>query len=364
MIGTTEPAGPSCVVEVDLPAGTSSPRLARRALTGSLERLLPVRRADLLLLASEVVTSCVDAGRPADTIRVRLERVPNGMAVEIRDPACTASPDTLTRALLGRLADDWTWSGGVVRFLVKTGRAGRRTPLPEADLFRLAAGGDHDARELLFEKYQNFARSLVRRFGGTPDTRSDLTQVAAVGLIKAIDRFDPTIDIKFTTYAARTIEGELKRYLRDSSWSVRVPRRLQELSLRAALMERELEQRLGRAPTVEELAGALQVGPRTVAEALVARDAYRAMSIEGDGTDESPDPSVEQRLAEADPHLEHSAERADLLAAIERLPERERRILYLRFFEDRSQAEIAEMVGVSQMHVSRLIRRSLEQLGE
>ncbi len=221
--------------------------------------------------------------------------------------------------------------------------------------------GERAAREELAELMLPLARSLARRYAGKGEPLDDLEQVACLGLLKAIDRFDVTRDVRFATFAVPTIAGELKRHFRDRGWMLRVPREMQELSARVARRRESLTHELGRVPTVPELAGALDVGDEQVLEALVAANAYRMVSLD--------EPLVEgagalDAIGGDDAGYEHAEHRVLLRHGLDRLPEREREILRLRYYEGMTQREIARAVGISQMHVSRLIRRSVEAMRE
>jgi RNA polymerase sigma-B factor len=206
------------------------------------------------------------------------------------------------------------------------------------------------------------AAYLARRFGGRGEPLDDLTQVAAVGLIKAVDRFDPARGVQFSGYAVPTIVGEIKRHFRDTTWVVRVPRRLQELKLRLPAAAAELAQTLCREPTSAELAQRLDTSPRDVVSAQLLANAYRPYPIEG-GSGRLDLPPRDW-LGGPDPELDAVDNRMTLRLLLAGLPVREQRILALRFEQDLSQTEIAAAVGLSQMHVSRLLLKSLAQLHE
>jgi RNA polymerase sigma-B factor len=222
--------------------------------------------------------------------------------------------------------------------------------------------GDIGARQELIERHVEFVRRLARRYARRGEQLDDLTQVGCVGLIKAIDRFDGSFGANLTTYSAPNILGEIKRHFRDRGWSVRVPREIQELNVKLARVVDELTTRLGRSPSVVELGQATGATVEQVLEALESSSAYSALSLS-----EGPDPDEEgggpmETLGEEDEHFEQSEQRLTLATGIQRLPARERTILHLRFFEGLTQSEIAERIGVSQMHVSRLIRDSLDRM--
>jgi RNA polymerase sigma-B factor len=222
--------------------------------------------------------------------------------------------------------------------------------------------GDLAARQELIERHIDFVRRLAQRYARRGEQLEDLTQVGCVGLIKAIDRFDGSFGASLTTYAAPNILGEIKRHFRDRGWSVRVPREIQELNVKLTRMVDELTTSLGRSPSVEELADATGATTEQVLEALESSAAYSALSLsEGLAHDEEGGGPMET-LGEDDQGFEQSEQRITLATGLQRLPARERTILHLRFFEGLTQSEIAERIGISQMHVSRLIRNSLAHI--
>lgn len=232
----------------------------------------------------------------------------------------------------------------------------------EARILELFAEREEpEARRELVEMFDGLAQRLARRFRGRGVQVDDLVQVARYGLLKAIDRFDPEREVLFTTFAGRTIVGEIKHHFRDQAWSVRVPRSLQNLWLEVSKTVDELTHALGRSPTVAEIAGQMDVGEDEVLEALDAGAAYSAASLDRP-LGEDTEVTVIDQLGEVDPGLEIAADAGELSPLLQALPERERKVLYLRFFDGRTQAEIAEEVGVSQVHVSRILSRTLDQL--
>jgi len=201
---------------------------------------------------------------------------------------------------------------------------------------------------------------LARRYAGRGEPLEDLTQVAEVGLLHAIDRFDPERGVQFSTFAAATIVGELKRHLRDKAWSVRVPRRLQEIALVVNRTLPDLQQSLGRSPSFAEIAEAIGESESDVIEAVDAAQAFTASSLDSRADEDSPAPA--EALGEIDERFELTTGWVDVAPAIRELPARERRILYLRFFENKTQSEIAAEIGISQMHVSRILTVTLAKL--
>ena len=233
-------------------------------------------------------------------------------------------------------------------------------------LRRYHEDGDLAAREELIERYMSLVRSLARRYAYRGEQLDDLVQIGAIGLIKAIDRFDLERGVELTTYATPNIIGEIKRHFRDKGWSVRVPRGLQELNVQVSKLIEQLTVQLGRSPTIPELAKAAGVEEEQVLEALESGRAYSSVSLStGGGSDEDGgelDPL--ESLGTIEHQYEISEDRAVLAPGFKVLDERERRILHLRFFSGLTQSQIAAEIGISQMHVSRLIRRSLEKIRE
>ena len=228
----------------------------------------------------------------------------------------------------------------------------------------LRKNGDSSVRDELAKLHLPLVEYLAKRFKDRGEPLDDLIQVGSVGLLKAIDRFDLEREVEFSTYATPTIVGELKRYFRDKGWAIRVPRRLQELSLRLNKLVAQLTQDLGRAPTVPELAKAAGVSEDEVLEALESGQAYSTTSLDAPAGDDDDAPMRGDRIGEEDLRLDNLEYFASLAPLIEQLPERERTILYLRFFKGMTQSKIADHIGISQMHVSRLLTRILEFLRE
>ena len=232
-------------------------------------------------------------------------------------------------------------------------------------LRRYHEDGDLAAREQLIERYMSLVRSLARRYAYRGEQLDDLVQIGAIGLIKAIDRFDLDRGVELTTYATPNIIGEIKRHFRDKGWSVRVPRGLQELNVQVSKLIEQLTVQLGRSPTIPELAKAAGVEEEQVLEALESGRAYSSMSLStGGGSDEDGELDPLESLGTLEHEYEVSEDRAVLAPGFKVLDERERKILHLRFFSGLTQSQIAAEIGISQMHVSRLIRRSLEKIRE
>jgi RNA polymerase sigma-B factor len=222
------------------------------------------------------------------------------------------------------------------------------------------------ARDELVTLHLPLVQFLARRFRDRGEPLEDLVQVGTIGLIKAVDRFDPQRGVEFSTYATPTIVGEIKRHFRDKGWAIRVPRRLQELRISLGQATAELSQKSGRAPTVAELATHLGISEDEVIEGLEGAQAYSTTSLDAQvgGDDGDGAASLVDRLGSDDLDLEAVEYRESLKPLLAALPSRERRILALRFFHGMTQSEIADEVGVSQMHVSRLLAKSLATLRE
>lgn len=218
-------------------------------------------------------------------------------------------------------------------------------------------------RDELVTMHLPLVKHLARRYRDRGETLDDLVQVGTVGLINAVDRYDPTRGVEFSTFATPTILGEIRRHFRDRAWAVKVPRRLQELQSSVASTTESLTHSLGRTPTVREIAESLGATSEDVLDALEVRGAYAASSLDAGADDSSDGPhAVVHTLGGIDPALEEVEYRESLRPLLEALPERERRIVLLRFFHNQSQSQIAEQLGISQMHVSRLLARSLAML--
>ncbi len=224
-----------------------------------------------------------------------------------------------------------------------------------------ADGGDERLRNQLVEEHLGLAHQLARRFTDRGEPYDDLVQVASMALVKSVDRFEPDRGVEFSTFATRTIIGELKRHFRDKGWAIRAPRRIQELYLAVRPAIETLTQELGRPPTVVEIAAAVGATEESVLEALEASQRYRTASIDAPDRQEG---SISLRLGQIDAGYEGTDDRMLLARSMADLPEREQTIIKLRFVDGLTQSEIASQVGLSQMHVSRLLSASLAQLKE
>ena len=245
--------------------------------------------------------------------------------------------------------------------------AGRRVAWDKdrtRELFRrYKEEGDSEARDQLIVSHLNLVRFLASKFKNRGESLEDLIQVGTIGLIKAIDRFDPERGLEFTTYATPTIMGEIKRHFRDKGWSVRVPRRLQELSAKVNQMTDELTNQLQRSPSVEEIAESLGITVDEVLEAMESSSAYSSVPLEGGGSSEDEEsPSVIDHYVTEDADLASSDDRIVLEEAIQDFSPRERDVIRMRFVDGLTQVEIAENLGISQVQVSRLLRRTLRRI--
>jgi RNA polymerase sigma-B factor len=218
--------------------------------------------------------------------------------------------------------------------------------------------GDRRARDQALVELMPLVRSLAARYAGRGEPLDDLVQVGAVGLIKAVDRYDVSRGVEFTSYGVPTIVGEIRRHFRDKAWAMHVPRRIKELSVRMARVLDDLTTTLGRSPTIAELATAASVDEEDVIDALDAAHAYSTRSL--DASPGAAGDQLAEHLAGPDPGYESVDDRWLLSAGLDALDARERRIVHLRFFEEMTQSQIAAELGISQMHVSRLLRNALD----
>ena len=247
----------------------------------------------------------------------------------------------------------------------RTSRPASGSSQPQELFRRWQQDKDEAARDELVKRYLPLARKLARRYTGSHEPFEDLFQVASYGLLKALDRFDPERGIAFSSFAVPTIVGELKRYFRDLGWSAHVPRGAQELALKVQRVQERLTTSTGRSPTVQELAQYMELSIEDVLAGLEAAGAHHAVSLEvprEDGDDD--DGMLADTLGVEDAGFELVENSASVAAAMRLLSDRERHILMLRFFEDRTQSEIAKVIGVSQMQISRLLRRAIARMTE
>ncbi len=339
---------------------------SRRALD-SVVRLDPVCLAEAHVMVSELMANALDHGDldESSEIEMLVDQDPTRVRVSIRHLA-PGQPETDRRGMgltvVERLARRWNMScaDGVfeVWFEVRSpGTAGAVINLADEEILERAKSDDA-FRDEAFRRFRSFASGLAWRFNGKGVADKDLEQVALFGLLNAINRFDPTKG-PFKPFAVVTIQGELKRYLRDRGWSVRVPRSLQERALLVADTGQFLSQTLSRNPTNADIAQELGISEQEVREAIAAKAAYRTESI--DAKYEGSPGSLAEALIEDETAI-GSDEWEGLSEAIRSLPPREREMLYLRFYRDFTQAEIAEVMGMSQMHVSRLLSKATDRL--
>ncbi len=340
----------------------ASGRYLRSHVLDALPSLPPRRRAEIELAVAELAGHLIESGAESASVSISADTRSVIVDVSAADAIQTAEVDPIRARVLDYVSDSW-WSDGSDAGAKLTLRPTSTLTLEDVDereLF-LRLGADDDARDILFEKYSYLADRISRRFRGKGIAQDDVEQVARFALVKAMGRFDVDHGASFASFAARTISGELKRLLRDKAWSVRVPRGLQERVLQVNGASARLHQRLGRVPTVADLAADLDLSEEDVIEALTAGSSYRSASLDAPlGTDD--DRTHKDALGDVDLRMALAAEWSDLQDAIEGLDERDVEILYLRFYEDLTQTEIAEQIGVSQMHVSRLIRGALGTL--
>jgi RNA polymerase sigma-B factor len=240
--------------------------------------------------------------------------------------------------------------------------AAERARKTDGLFLRLRQTGDQGAREELIERFMPLARQLARRYQRVNEPLDDLVQVASLGLVKAVDRFDPRRGVAFSSYAVPTILGELKRHFRDSGWAVHVPRGIQERAMQVDRAVKELSGRLGRSPSVSEVAKHLDVSDEDVLTALEAGQAYEAVSLDAQRPGDNESDTFAESIGAEDERFELVEYGAAISPAFRALPKRDQEVLHLRFVEDLTQSQIAERIGVSQMQVSRLIRRALTRL--
>lgn len=226
-----------------------------------------------------------------------------------------------------------------------------------------SAGQRQQARDDLISLHLPLVEHCARRFRNRGEPHEDLVQVGTIGLLKAVDRFDAERGVEFSTYATPTVIGEIKRHFRDKGWAIRVPRRLQELRLQIGTVSSELTQSLGRSPTPRELADRIGCTVEEIVEGLESGNAYTTLSLDaGEDAEDGGTATILDAIGTEDEHLEHVEIRESIKPLLDALDTREKTILMLRFFRNMTQSQIAEEVGISQMHVSRLLNRTLSRL--
>jgi RNA polymerase sigma-B factor len=349
---------PVLVAEVQLPQGPRAPFVARRVVGALITGGSSTRSVDAALLVSEVVTLMYDE---SVALSVRVEEIGRRVRVSTSTTGTfDQDADEIVNKMLDRLSDGWSHGDEEIWFELELVRRHMLAHLSDDELFALVPA-DRDARDEIFSRYEGWAASVANRYRRGGSHFDDVGQAASIALVNAIDRFDPGYGVKFTTYARKTIIGTLKRYLRDATWSVRVPRSLSDTTVELNRIRAEMEQRLGRMPHAAELAEELGRSLEDVDEALEAAMAYNARSVDAPGCDED-ETSLLRVLGSDDVQFDLADIWHSLEPLISDLDQQEQEVLFLRFFEDMTQSDIAEMVGVSQMQVSRLISRSLETL--
>jgi RNA polymerase sigma-B factor len=261
--------------------------------------------------------------------------------------------------------DGDTWDDGDSPDAPTGVEATRRRSADLFDRFRdddASAASRDAARDALVRLHLPLVEHCARRFRNRGEPFEDLVQVGTIGLIKSIDRFDSDRGVEFSTYATPTVIGEIKRYFRDKGWAIRVPRRLQELRMQIASATAELTQTLGRSPTPRELAESIGCTVEEIVEGIESSNAYSTLSLDASDDSEDGAATMLDAIGVDDENLEHVEIRESIKPLLDRLEPREKKILLLRFFKNMTQSQIADEIGVSQMHVSRLLNRTLEQL--
>ncbi len=355
------------LLSCELPNEPGSASIARRFLREHAT-LDSMRQTEADLLVTELVANVIQHAPDVDTITLTLEQDrATGLKVTVSHPAerdIDRTGSGIGHLVTERYSQRWgtTFEADILNvwFVLRTpGSVSMSPDLTDHDLFaRLKDDPAVFSGELL-SRHSDLALAISKRYRGKGIDDDDLQQVAQMALLKAIHRFDPSYgDLR--PFAAVTISGELKKLLRDRGWSVRVPRALQESSLNLGRATEKLTQELNRIPTDEELARELDIDPDEVGEARSAGRAYRSSSIEKPA--ESTGLSLLDRLEDTDPGLFNAEERVMISEAIQELPVRQQQILKLRFDEDLTQTEIGDLLGISQMHVSRLLSRAIDEL--
>lgn len=357
----------SSSAEITLPARPASAAQAR-AFLRSEATLDSMRHAEADLLVTELIGNVLQHSPDAEEVTVSVEQDRDrGLVVTVSHP----HPEPMDQEepgvgflLVDRLSRNWgqTHENGrlSVWFVLRTpGTTSVSADMSDEQLFELMDEDPAAYSDELVRRHSDLAASITRRYRGKGVDEEDLSQVAHMALLKAIQRYDPSLG-SIRPYAAATISGELKRLLRDRGWSVRVPRSLQERSLEVAKTSEQMAQELNRPPDPQEIAERIGATEEEVLEALDARQAYVSSSM--DKPAESTGVTLHERLEDDDLRLLMADDRVVVQRAMQHLPERQQHILRLRFNDDMTQSEIAEEVGISQMHVSRLLSRALDTL--
>ncbi len=355
------------LLSCELPNEPGSASIARQFLREHAI-LDSMRQTEADLLVTELVANVIQHAPDAGTITLSLEQDrATGLKVTVSHPAPSdieGSGQGIGHLVTERYSQRWgtTFENNMlsVWFVLRTpGSVSLSPELTDHDLFDMMAEDPASFSGELLNRHSDLALAISKRYRGKGIDDDDLEQVAQMALLKAIHRFDDSYgDLR--PFAAVTISGELKKLLRDRGWSVRVPRALQESSLNLGRATEKLTQQLNRIPTDEELARELDIDPGKVGEARSAGRAYRSSSIEKPA--ESTGLSLLDRLEDTDPALFNAEERVMIAEAIQELPVRQQQILKLRFDEDLTQTEIGDLLGISQMHVSRLLSRAIDEL--
>lgn len=328
-----------------------------------------MRHAEADLLVTELIGNVIQHSPSCEELTISISKDLD-LTVTVSHPHPSPIGDVQPGVgflLLERLTKNWghRHDGETLEiwFVLRTpGTTSIPSELTDDELFSRMADDPAAYSDELIRRHSDLAGSIARRYRGKGLDDEDLLQVAHMALLKAIQRYDPSIG-SIRPYAAATISGEMKKLLRDRGWSVRVPRSLQERSLEVTRVADELAQKLERPAELGEIAARLDITPEEVAEAMEARQAYASSSMDKRSPDGTGLP-LHDRLEDEDMHLILADDRVVVERAIMELPERQRKILHLRFNEDMTQSEIAEQIGISQMHVSRLLSAALRQLRE
>jgi RNA polymerase sigma-B factor len=353
--------------QIALPAAPASAAEARSFLREHAT-LDGMRHAEADLLVTELIANAIEHAPDIDEVIVGISKEQErGLTVSVTHPhphPLGSTDPGVGFMVLERLARSWGHEHDgetlTVWFVLRTpGTTSIADEVEDSELFERMGDDPAAYSDELVRRHGDLAASIARRYRGKGVDEDDLLQVANMALLKAIQRYDPSIGT-IRPYAAATISGELKRLLRDKGWSVRVPRSLQERSLAVSKTAEQLTQRLNRPAEIQEIADQLDLSEEEVREALDARQAYASSSI--DKPTESTGVTLMERLEDEDVHLLLADDRVVVEEAIQSLPKRQQKIIDLRFNEDLTQSEIAEELGISQMHVSRLLASALETL--